>query len=78
MAINLGIYVFTIAVQYMFRKKAKHTELAEGWEQLDFPEADLGSPIPVIFGTRWVKNANVVWYGDLKTQPVRVKSGGKK
>jgi hypothetical protein len=33
--------------------------------------------MPVLFGCKNMKGANVVWYGDLKTTPIKVK-GGKK
>lgn len=47
--------------------------------ELDVPTAEEGRPIPVLFGTRWVDGVNVLWYGDLATEPVREKSssGGK-
>lgn len=76
--VQIGIAVFSMAVRYIFSKKPKRNELTAPWENLSFPEADLGSPIPVVFGTRWLNNANVVWYGDLKSRNVRVKEGGKK
>ena len=44
---------------------------------VDAPTAEEGRPIPVVFGTVLVKSANVVWYGDLRTTPIKSK-GGKK
>ncbi len=44
---------------------------------VDAPTAEEGKAIPVVFGTVWVTGPNVVWYGDLRTTPIK-KSGGKK
>ena len=44
---------------------------------INVPTAEEGRAIPVVFGTRVIEGPNVVWYGDLRTIPVR-KSGGKK
>lgn len=41
------------------------------------PTAEEGRPVPVIFGTVLVKGPNVVWYGDLRTKPIK-SDGGKK
>lgn len=43
----------------------------------EFPTAEEGRAIPVVFGTVWVSGPNVLWYGDLDTTPIKVK-GGKK
>jgi hypothetical protein len=40
----------------------------------DFPVAEEGRPIPVVFGTVNITGANVLWYGDLRSQPIRKKS----
>ncbi len=39
--------------------------------------AEEGREIPVLFGTRDIKSANVVWYGDIKTVAIKSKSGKK-
>ena len=39
---------------------------------------DASSPVPVLFGTRLMAQANCVWYGDIGTTPIRTCSGGKK
>lgn len=36
-----------------------------------------GATIPVFFGTVFKSDANVCWYGDIKTEPIKAK-GGKK
>lgn len=41
------------------------------------PTAEEGREIPVIFGTVWVKDPNMIWYGDLKTTAIKTKSGKK-
>jgi len=70
----VGKFVFMVAMQYVMSggQERDKKELAAPWESLEYSEADLGSPIPVVFGTRWVSNPNVVWYGDLLSKPVKV------
>lgn len=41
------------------------------------PTAEKGKRIPVLFGSRWLAQANVVWYGDISTTPVKSSSGKK-
>jgi len=48
-----------------------------GINEIDVPTAEEGREIPVLFGCRKIKSPNVVWYGDLKTVPIK-SSGGKK
>lgn len=42
---------------------------------LDVPQAEEGKPIPKVFGTCWVRDPNVLWYGDLATTPIKQKTG---
>ncbi|RJO66385.1 MAG: hypothetical protein C4523_12635 [Myxococcales bacterium] len=37
----------------------------------DFPTAEEGRPIPVVFGTVKISAPNVIWYGDLKSDAIR-------
>ncbi len=46
-------------------------------EDFDIPLAEQGRPIPVVFGTMLISGPNVLWYGDLRTTPIK-SSGGKK
>lgn len=45
-------------------------------DEFQMPTAEPGRPIPVVFGTYVVKSPNVVWYGDLMSEPIKT-SGGK-
>lgn len=45
--------------------------------KLDIPSPKLGDPIPVIFGTTWVKDPGVIYYGNPYTIPITESSGGK-
>lgn len=51
------------------------TPVALTMDDVRAPVAEIGKEIPVVFGTRDIANANVVWYGDLRTSPVQTKSG---
>lgn len=42
----------------------------------DAPTAEEGRAIAWVFGTVYVKGPNVVWYGDLRTTPIKSKGGG--
>lgn len=41
------------------------------------PIAQEGTAIPVVFGTVWITGPTVIWYGDLRTTPIRKKAGKK-
>lgn len=47
-------------------------------DDIEAPTAEEGRAIPVIFGDVWVDDPNVVWYGDLQTEPIYGGGGGKK
>jgi hypothetical protein len=46
-------------------------------EDVQFPQAEVGLEIPVLFGCRDMRAPNVLWYGDLRTTAIKSK-GGKK
>lgn len=43
-------------------------------EDFELPVAEDGKAAPVIFGDCWTEDPNVLWYGNLRTTPVRAKS----
>ena len=74
-------FVASIALSYIMQRQVRKktpTMQPSSLDQIDFPTAEVGRAIPVVFGTRWLKSPNVVWYGNLKTTPIMSKGGGKK
>jgi len=69
-------FAVLLVVTYAFAPKPPTTPPA-GLDTIKAPTAEEGREIPVLFGTRRVRSANVVWYGDLTTTPIKSK-GGKK
>lgn len=45
--------------------------------EFDVPTAEEGRPIPKVFGEVWVPDPNVLWYGNLRSTPVKTKAGKK-
>jgi hypothetical protein len=70
-----GIALALVAV-YALAPKPPTTPPA-GLNEIKAPTAEEGREIPVLFGCRKIKSANVVWYGDLRTTAIKTK-GGKK
>lgn len=50
-----------------------------GLNEIKAPTAEDGREIPVLFGCRYLRGPNVVWYGNLRTTAIKAKAkGGKK
>ena len=69
-------FVVALVISYSLTPKPQNTKPA-GLEEIQAPTAEVGREIPVLFGTRDLSGPNVVWYGDLRTVPIK-KRGGKK
>ncbi len=54
------------------RPKTKPTAL----EDIEFAQAEEGTPEMVIFGDVWTEGPQVLWYGNFRT--IKIKSKGKK
>ena len=78
------LFVATTAISYIMRPKVRTPQREApkpaGIDEYNFPTAQVGRSIQVVYGTRWVDGPNVTWYGDLKTTPVTetTSGGGKK
>lgn len=72
------VYVAVIAVSavvsYVLAPKPPKQK-PPSFEDFEFPTAEEGRPIPVVFGTVQVTGPNVVWYGDLGYKSVKTKNG---
>lgn len=70
------VFIVALVVGYAMMPKPE-TRPPAGLDEIQAPTAEVGREIPVLFGTRKMEGPNVVWYGDLRTVPVK-KKGGKK
>lgn len=70
------VFIASLVVSYAMMPKPE-TRPPAGLDEIQAPTAEVGREIPVLFGTRKMESPNVVWYGDLRTVPVK-KKGGKK
>lgn len=74
------VVVLIIAVTIMSNQPKVEPPTPSSLEDFSFPTAEEGRAITVIFGSRIVTGANVVWYGDLRSEKIikRVRSGFSK
>lgn len=75
-----ALYAVLMIVSFILSPKPK-TPVPEaptpaGLEDFNIPTATAGREIPVLFGTRWIKAPNVVWYGDLHITAKTESTGG--
>lgn len=73
---QLIVWVITTALSSLLAPRPKVTTPKPG--EVEAPIADTDSPIPVLFGTRVIKQPNCVWFGDVRTTPIKSSGGGKK
>ena len=79
--VEVGLLALSIAVSYFLRPEPKSPAPPPEPEldQLTVPQVSASDPIPKVYGTKWITSANVVWYGDLRTEPIKKEAeGGKK
>lgn len=74
--VQIAIMVVSAILSYALAPKAPQPPKPT-LEDFDFPTAEEGRPVPVVFGEVWITGPNILWYGDLDTTPIKVK-GGKK
>lgn len=65
------LVIFVAAFAYAYSMMPKPEKPTVG--TITAPTAEEGRPIPVLFGTRWIAQSNVVWYGDISAKPIRKK-----
>lgn len=68
--------VISLYLSYRLAPKAQPRP-PEAFEDIDFPQADEGTPQAVIFGDCWSEDWMVIAYGNYRTTEIR-KNPGKK
>lgn len=77
MWIELGFFVASLVIGYIFRPRQKYDSPKPGKVEAG-AIATAGAEIPVLFGSREITGQNIVWWGDVKNKAVKKSSGGKK
>lgn len=75
MWVQLIVLIVSAVLSYALRPKPKGPA-ADTLDQVPIPTVEVGKPVGVVFGEVWIDDSNVLWYGDLGTQPI-YSSGGK-
>lgn len=79
MWLELILFAVSTILSLFLAPKQKQQKVKPGKIEDDsIPIASASTPIPVLFGERWISGPNVVWWGDLKIDPIKKKVGGKK
>lgn len=73
---EMALYLVVAAVIAIALAPKPPTPKPPALEDIDAPTAEEGKPMPVAFGDVWLTGPNVIWYGDLRTTPIKKK--GKK
>lgn len=73
--VQIAVMIVSAVISYALAPKPPKPKPAS-LQDFDAPTAEDGRPIPVVFGTVWLKGPNVLWFGDLQSEPI--KKGGKK
>jgi hypothetical protein len=75
--IYIVVLIIATVLAVVLRPKPNIPNLLPG-QVTNVPVAEQGKPIPVIFGTRYIRQPNVVWWGKVRPQPItRLMGGGK-
>ena len=69
------VWVVALVASYAMMPKTNSNVSASVLDDVTANTAEEGGEIPVLFGTRLIKSANVVWYGDFSTSAIRKSSG---
>lgn len=77
--ISLAISMIVAVGSAMLAKSAKVSQPDPATlDDIDMPRAESGVPITYVMGSDWVSGSNVVYYGNLRTRPIKESSGGGK
>ena len=72
---EIAVLIVTAILSYALRPK-QQTQPPDTLSDVSVPTIEIGKPVSVAFGEVWVDDSNILWYGDLSSQPIYA-SGGK-
>lgn len=75
----IALLIISYAITALTAKKPTVTNAQPAsFEDFKLPQHDEGTPQPVVFGDCWIEDWMVLYYGNLKSEAIRTKSGGGK
>jgi hypothetical protein len=77
MWIQLAVMLVAAILAYALTPKPK-TPAPDTLSDVSVPTIEIGKPASVAFGTVWVDDSNILWYGDLSSYPIYPSGGGSK
>jgi hypothetical protein len=77
-AIALLVVSLIITALITPRPKPPVDAVASMFKDINVPIPDEGSAQAVVFGDCWTPDWQVIWYGNMRTTPITVSSGGGK
>lgn len=66
-------WVITTIISYALQPKPPTPQPGK----VEIPTVEEGRKIGILFGSRWIKGPHIMWWGDVRTSPIKSK-GGKK
>lgn len=71
------VYVAIVALYVYTQIPKPKSAPRPGIDSVKVPTVDSSRDIPVIFGTVDIRSPHIAWYGDLETEAIKEKTGGK-
>src|SRR5574340_857090 len=72
------VFIAWVATTVLSILLAPKPQTPKAGEVSNIPTAEAGRPISVLFGSRLIQAPNVVWWGDVRTTPIKKRSGFKR
>lgn len=70
----VALFVVSLAASLLLTPKPQiENARASGFDDLQYPRAEQGSPVPLIFGRARMKGPNTLWAGDFTAVPIKKK-----
>jgi len=70
--LQIALFVISTVISYRLRPRPEAPR-ASSLQDVNAPTADATRAIPKLYGTKWVKGPNVLWFGDLSTRAITKK-----
>lgn len=74
---EIAYFIITVVISVALSPKPTKPKAA-ALEDFEFPTAEEGRAIPVVFGVVKISGPNVIWYGDLDVKAIKKRSGFSK